>query len=78
MSYTKEERHQIAAQILKYAREGKIHSYVPRPTYHLDTHYTESIRPADAVDRAWLEVVARDVMGEIWHDEEYWTSTGKA
>jgi len=78
VSYTKEERYQIAAQILKYAREGKIHSYLPRPTYHLDTQYTESIRPADSVDRAWLEVVARDVMGEIWHDEEYWTTTGKA
>lgn len=69
MSYTKEERQQIAAQIMDYRRHlitEEARTPPPATNEQVPTSYLEG-RPT-TYQLQWLEIVALDVLGEIDHD----------
>ncbi len=76
--YTAQDRYEIARNILEYIQGGRVHSWALKIHFKAKEEGVEEIRQMDEADRAWLEVVAKDVLGEIYHDEETWISTRPA
>lgn len=71
MSYTQEERQQIAAQVRAYMEAGKVHTWKSRRvelhTGPMDLPPHEQERDATTYEQAMLDLVARDVLQQIDH-----------
>ena len=68
--YSKKERERIAAQILRYAKEGVVHSWGAHG--YGKNEFGEIRRPMGSHESRWLEVIAEDVRGKIYHESSQW------
>lgn len=73
MSYTHEERQQIAAQVRAYMEAGKVHSFAGSRaelfTGTVELPPAEQVREATTYELAMLDLVARDVLQQVDHSQ---------